>query len=167
MSRKSHDYLYVVMDCFSNMCILMPCKKQISTEHTASLFFQYVWVCFGLPTSIVSNRDSRFLMEFWTSLWKMMDTKLKINMKFHPQIDRQIEVVNRTMVHLLRGYCGKHPNLRDEHPPYVQHSYNRAVHSSTQHSPFETCFGYPPKDPSDMVFGREDGSSGCNDRDKA
>jgi len=49
----------------------------------------------------------------------------------------------------------------------VQHSYNQAVHSSTQRSPFETCFGYLPKDPFDMVFGREDGSNGCNDRDKA
>ena len=71
------------------------------------------------------------------------------------------------MVHLLRGYCGKHPKLWDEHLPYIQHSYNRAVHSSTQRSPFESFFGYLPKDPFDMVFGRKDGSSGCNDRDKA
>ena len=27
LSRKSHDYLYVVIDRFSNMCILMSCKK--------------------------------------------------------------------------------------------------------------------------------------------
>ena len=27
MSRKGHDYLYVVVDRFNNMCILMPCKK--------------------------------------------------------------------------------------------------------------------------------------------
>ena len=27
MSRRGHDYLYVVMDRFSKMCILMPCKK--------------------------------------------------------------------------------------------------------------------------------------------
>jgi hypothetical protein len=28
MSRKGHDYLYVVVDRFSKMCILMPCKKR-------------------------------------------------------------------------------------------------------------------------------------------
>jgi hypothetical protein len=27
MSRKGHDYLYVVVDCFRKMCILMPCTK--------------------------------------------------------------------------------------------------------------------------------------------
>ena len=27
LSRKGHNYLYVVVDRFSKMCILMPCKK--------------------------------------------------------------------------------------------------------------------------------------------
>jgi hypothetical protein len=27
MSRKGHDYLYVVVDCFRKMYILMPCTK--------------------------------------------------------------------------------------------------------------------------------------------
>ena len=44
MSRKKHDYLYVVVDIFSKMCILMPCKKTITAEQTADLYFQHVWV---------------------------------------------------------------------------------------------------------------------------
>ena len=54
MSRKEHDYLYVVVDRFKKMYILMPYKKQATTELIAHLFFQHVWVHFGLPTSIVS-----------------------------------------------------------------------------------------------------------------
>jgi len=96
-----------------------------------------------------------------------MDTKLKRGMTLHSKNDRQKDVVNHTMVHLLQGYCGKHPNLWDEHLRYMQDSCNRTVHSSPQCSPFETCFGYLPKYPFDMIFGREDDSSGPNDRDKA
>ena len=55
MSRKGHDYLYVVVDRFRKMCILMPCKKKVTTELTAHLYFQNVWVHFWLPTSIVSD----------------------------------------------------------------------------------------------------------------
>jgi hypothetical protein len=33
MSKTGHDYLYVVMDRFNKMCILMPCKKHVTTEH--------------------------------------------------------------------------------------------------------------------------------------
>jgi hypothetical protein len=32
MSKGGHDYLYVVVDRFRKMCILMPCKKQITIE---------------------------------------------------------------------------------------------------------------------------------------
>jgi len=52
-SRKGHDYLYVVVDRFNKMGILMPCNKQITAEQTAKLFFEHVWVHFELPNSIV------------------------------------------------------------------------------------------------------------------
>jgi hypothetical protein len=42
MSRTSHDYLYVVMDRFRKMCILMPCKKQVTTEQITHMFFTNV-----------------------------------------------------------------------------------------------------------------------------
>ena len=38
MSRIGHDYLYVVVDRFSKMCILMPCKKQVTVEQTTQMF---------------------------------------------------------------------------------------------------------------------------------
>ena len=73
MSTKQHDYLFVVVDRFSKMCILMPCNKTI----TAELYFQNFWVHFKLPTSIFSDRDSTFIGNFWSNLLRMMDTKLK------------------------------------------------------------------------------------------
>jgi hypothetical protein len=94
MSKRGHDYLYVVMDRFNKMCILMPCKKKINVDQTANLLFQYVWVHFGLPTSIIWDRDTRFLGDFWTSLWRMMDTNLKRIVAFHPQTNGQTKVVN-------------------------------------------------------------------------
>ena len=97
----------------------------------------------------------------------MMDTKLKRSTAFHPQTDGQTEVVNRTVLLFLRGYCNKHPKLWDEQIQYVQHAYNRAMHSSTQSSPFETCFGYLPKTPLDLTYGREVDSSASKDEYKA
>jgi hypothetical protein len=124
MTKGGHDYFYVVVYRFSKMCILILCKKKIIDEQTVNLFFQYVWVHFGLPTTIVSDRDTRFLGDFWTSLWRMMDTKLKRITVFHPQTDTQTKLVNQTMVIFLLGYYNKHPKLWDERIPYVQHAYN-------------------------------------------
>jgi hypothetical protein len=38
MSRKGHDYLYVVVDRFRKMCIFVPCKKQVIGEGIVHLF---------------------------------------------------------------------------------------------------------------------------------
>lgn len=57
-SRKHHDYLYVVVDRFKKMCILIPCSKHIIAEQTAKFFFQHVWVYFRLPTSIIFDQDT-------------------------------------------------------------------------------------------------------------
>ena len=130
-SRKGHDYLYVIVDRFNKMCILIPCNKQIIAKQIAKLFFQHVSVHFGLPTSIVFDRGSRFGGKFGSSLWELLDTRLKKSTTFHPQTNGQTEVVNRIVIQLLRGYCNKHPKLFDEHLCYVYHAYNRAKHSST------------------------------------
>jgi len=109
--RKGHDYLYVIVDKFNKICILIPCNKQITIEQTTKLFFQHVWVHFGSPTSIVSDRDTQFVGKFSSSLCELMDTRLKKSTTFHPQTDGQTEVVNRTMIQLLKGYYSKHPKL--------------------------------------------------------
>jgi hypothetical protein len=96
-----------------------------------------------------------------------MDTKLKRSTTFHPQTVRQTKVVNRTMVLLLQGYCIKHPKLWDEQIPYVQHAYNQDLHSSTQCSPSETCFGYFPKVPLDLMYGKDVDSNEERNEDMA
>jgi hypothetical protein len=48
------------------------------------------------------------------------------------------------IVHLLCMYNSKHPRIWDESLPYVQHNYNRALHSSIDHSPFQVGLGFQP-----------------------
>jgi hypothetical protein len=142
----------VVVDRFSKMVILVAYKKSITTEATAKLFFERVCVHFGIPQTIVSDRDSRFLSTFWSSLWSLLDTKLTKSTTFHPQTDGQTEVVNRMVVHILRMYNSKNPHTWDESLPYVHHSYNRALHSSTSHSPFQVGLGFQPLGPIDVAL---------------
>jgi hypothetical protein len=82
----------------------------------------------------------------------MLDTKLTKSTAFHPQTDGQTEVVNRMIVHILCMYNSKHPCTWDESLPYVQHSYNRALHSSTSHNPFQVGLGFQPLCPIDVAM---------------
>jgi hypothetical protein len=156
-TRKGHGCLYVVLDRFNNMCILMPCKNTINGKEETNKFFEQVWVHFGIPESIISDRYTKFISAFWTTLWEKMDTKLKRSTTFHPQTNGQTEVVNRTFVYLLRGYNQKNLRTWDENLIYKQHSYNKTFHTSTSKSPFETFFGYFPPSPLDFVYGKQGG----------
>jgi hypothetical protein len=79
-----------------------------------------------------------------------LGTKLIKSMAFHPQTNGQTKVVNQMIVHILRMYTSKHPFTWDESLPYVQHSYNRAIHSSTDHIPFQVGLGFQPLGPIDV-----------------
>ena len=145
----------------------MPCRKKFTVEQNINLFFQNVWVHFGLPTSIVSDQASQFVGNFWSKLWDMMDTKLKKSTTFHPQKDGKTEVVNRIIIYLLIGYCSKHPKLWDEKLHYIHYAYNKAKHSSTNTSPFEACLGYLPRSSLDFIFEKYVTIVGHSDIDKA
>jgi hypothetical protein len=52
-TKQGNDYVFVVVDFFSKMAILVPYKKRITTEAIAKILFEQVWVHFGIPQTIV------------------------------------------------------------------------------------------------------------------
>jgi hypothetical protein len=56
------------------------------------------------------------------------------------------------IVHIILMYNSKNPCTWDDILPYVQHSYNRALYSSTKHSPFQVGLGFQPSGPLDVAL---------------
>jgi hypothetical protein len=151
-TERGNECAFVVVDRFSKMAILVAYKKNITAEATANLFFERVLVHFGIPQTIVSYRDSRFLSTFWSSFWSLLDTNLTKSTAFHSQTDGQTEVINRMIMHIIHMYNSKNPRTWDESLPYVQHSYNQALYSSINHNPFQVGLGFQPLGPIDIAL---------------
>ncbi|KAK8600731.1 hypothetical protein V6N12_050582 [Hibiscus sabdariffa] len=122
------------------------CKKAKSKVHHMRYCAMH-----GIPRSIVSDRDVKFLSHFWRTLWSKLGTKLMFSTTCHPQTNGQTEVVNRVLSTLLRSIIKKIIKTWEDCLPHVEFEYNHAVHSATNMSPFEVVYGYNPTTPLDML----------------
>ncbi|XP_071902671.1 uncharacterized protein [Coffea arabica] len=143
-SRKGHDSIFVVVDRFPKMAHFIACHKTDDASYIADLFFRGIVRLHGMPRTIVSDRDVKFLSYFWKTLWGKLGTKLLFSTSSHPQTDSQTEVVNRTLSTLLRAIIKKNIKPWEECLPHVEFAYNRTVHSATRFSPFEVVYGFNP-----------------------
>jgi hypothetical protein len=141
----------VVVDRFSKMAHFIPCHKTDDASSVAELFFREIIRLHGVPKTIVSDRDAKFLSHFWRSLWNKLGTKLLFSTTCHPQTDGQTEVVNRTLSTMLRAVLDKNLKLWEDCLPHVEFAYNRATHSSTKMCPFQIVYGYIPRVPIDLL----------------
>jgi hypothetical protein len=105
----------------------------------------------GVPTTIVSDRDAKFLSHFWRTLWLKLGTKLLFSTLCHPQTDGQTEVVNHILSTMLRAILKPNLKLWEKCLPHIEFAYNRFVHSTTKLNPFQVVYGFNLSAPIDLL----------------
>jgi hypothetical protein len=74
-----------------------------------------------------------------------MGTNLSFISSYHPQMDGQTEVVNRSLGDLLRSLVTEHHSQWDNIIPQAEFAYNDSINRSTGHSPFQIVYGMKPR----------------------
>ncbi|GJV62703.1 putative nucleotidyltransferase, ribonuclease H [Tanacetum coccineum] len=77
-TQKRHDAIWVVVDRLTKSAHFLPIRKNYGISKLAEIFRQEIVRLHGTPTSIVSDRDPKFMSRFWKGLQKAWGTRPKI-----------------------------------------------------------------------------------------
>ena len=152
LTKHGHDAVLTVVDRLTKLVRFVPTRKDASAAVIAGLMRQHWFRAYGLPTSIVSDRDRRFVSHFWRALFSGLGTELKFSTAFHPQTDGQSERANRTLEEILRHFVSPRQDDWDDWLDLAEYAINDSVNPSTGYSPFYLCFGHNPVSPLDLAL---------------
>jgi hypothetical protein len=144
-TQRGCNSIFMVANRFSKMAHFIRCQKTSDATHIANLFFKEVVRLHGLPESILSDRDTKFGDHFWRTLWKNLGTNLSFSSTYHPQMDGQTKVVNRSLGDLLRIFVAEQHSQWDQILPQAEFAYNDSPNQRTGQIQFQIMYGMHPR----------------------
>ena len=119
--------------------------KELNAEGLADLFLKHVWKHHGLPQSIVSDRGSQFISDFWKFLCKKLGVAAQLSTAWHLETDGQTEQINGVMEQYLRAFVNY---LQDDWLDWLllaEFVGNNTESETTKVTPFFANKGFHPR----------------------
>jgi hypothetical protein len=92
-----YSIILVIIDRFTKYNHFFPIKHSFTAASIAQIFLDNIVKLHGIPKTIVSDKDKVFTSYFWTEVFKLLHTELKLSSDYHPQTDGQMERVNQCL----------------------------------------------------------------------
>src|SRR5882762_888159 len=143
------DKLLVVVDTFSKQTILIPTRKTATTEEIFQLLWERVFSVFGVPGTMLSDRDRIFKTAKWQKLMKEIGSTQLLSTAYHQRTDGQTERKIQELRAYFRHYLDYEQKNWVELTPITQYAINDAKSAATGETPNFITFG------TERIFGKD------------
>ena len=139
------SYILVFEDRFSKFIVLYPLADKI-TATVAKRFVNFI-SRYGCPLVWGSDNGGEFKSKLIDALCRTYGTKKEFSLAYSPWVNGGCERKNRWIIsELAKRVAQFGPNWVSQ-LPYVEFSYNAAIHRATGFSPFKLMYGREPRTP--------------------
>ena len=156
---SGHDAILVVICDFSKRVRLLPCHTTITGQQTAELLRRHIFLQFGFPISIRSDRDPRLTGHFWTDFAHFSGINHKMTSGGYAASNGLVERVNRVIEEIARCYVDFRQYHLFEVLAEIEFAINDSVNPETAVSPFQATLGYSPLRPVEIASGAHHNST--------
>nr|GEY13269.1 putative reverse transcriptase domain-containing protein [Tanacetum cinerariifolium] len=122
-------------------------KENDPLDKLARLYLNRIVARYGIPVSIICDRDERFTSNFWRSFQKALGTYTSMSTLYHPKTDGQSERTIQTLKDMLRACVIDFGKGWVKHLPLCEFSYNNGYHTSIKATLYEALYGYKSRSP--------------------
>ena len=141
---KGSNYLWVIICRMTRMVHLIPVHTKNTMSDLSWIYRREIVRLHGLPSSIMSNQDSKFMSRWWKELHRILGTKLLMSTSFHPQTDGQTERTNRSVSQIFQTVVRHDQKDWVDHVDMTEFIINASVSDTTKYVAFELTGGYMP-----------------------
>lgn len=143
-TSQSKNMILVVVDRFTKYGHFIPLQHPITVHTVVQAFTDNIFKLHGLPSVIVTDRDTIFTSHLWQALFKKLGIKLHMSTSYHPQSDGQTERVNQCLENYLRCMVFLQPKKWMNWLSLAEWWYNTSYHTSLKMTPFQALYNRPP-----------------------
>lgn len=128
--------ILTVVDRFSKYGHFIAMSHPYTAEGVAKVFLDQIYKIYGMPQSIVSDRDKIFTSNFWRQFFKIAGVSLDTSTAYHPQTDGQSERLNQCVEGYLRCMVQGKPKHWSRWLFLAEFWYNSNFHTGIKMTPF-------------------------------
>ncbi|WMV18559.1 hypothetical protein MTR67_011944 [Solanum verrucosum] len=101
-SRRQYDSIWVIVDQIKKLDHFIPVKGSYSMEDYDIMYLREMVRFHGVPLSIISDRGSQSISQFWMSFQMGLCTCVKLTTAYHPQTYGHADRTIQTLKDILR-----------------------------------------------------------------